>query len=77
MGGGMAGGAPTWIRPTEGMDQKLRKRIGWLNSNGGFANAIQYDKVAEAAVGLDEFTVLKILKTIEDKGVPNVKDPTA
>merc|ERR1711920_577560 len=30
-------------------DQILRRRIGWLNKNGGFNNEIQYRPIAEAA----------------------------
>lgn len=55
-------------------DRSLRKRIAWLNNEGGFENKILYTKVAEIAFGNDQ--VFAILKTLEEKK-DVVKDPTA
>jgi len=77
-----AGGGQTWAasddyQPMEvDSDAKLRKRIGWLNKDGGFGNAIKYDKIAEAAVGVSTADVMKILKELEENQ-DTVKDPTA
>jgi len=60
----------------EPSDQKLRKRIGWLNNEGGFANGLNYNKVAEASAGVSQPDVMRILKELEDKK-DQVKDPTA
>ena len=35
----------------EGLDRKLRRRIGWLNGEGGFDGVLNYDKISEAADG--------------------------
>jgi len=57
-------------------DQKLRKRVGWLNNQGGFNNALIADKVQEAAWGLEISGVMRVLKELEEKK-DQVKDPTA
>merc|ERR1711990_934789 len=54
----------------------LRKGVARLNNEGGFEGQIRYDKVAEAAAGLDSGTVEKAMKNLQDKG-SEVKDPTA
>merc|ERR1712050_230219 len=59
-------------------DAKLKKRIGWLNNEGGFDGAIRYDKIAEAAAASraslgDAFHFLKELEEKKDE----VNDPTA
>jgi len=82
--GGMGGGAPPAFGGGGGFpppldadtDQKLRRRIGWLNKDGGFENAINYQKVAEAAAGVDPSQIMEILKELEEKK-DQVKDPTA
>jgi len=58
------------------LDQKLRKRVGWLNNQGGFENRIQYAKVAEAAIGVEESVVFKVLKNLEEKGT-TINEPTS
>jgi len=57
---------------------KLRKRIGWLNSEGGFDGELRYDKIAEAAAhsGADLREAFRILKELEENKA-EVKDPTA
>merc|ERR1712187_882200 len=57
-------------------DEKLRKRIGWLNQNGGFENSLNYKKVSEASSGVGTSKVLDVLKSLEEKK-GEVKDPTA
>lgn len=59
-----------------GVNDKVRKRINWLNGTGGFQNALTPDKVAEAAVGVDVQHILKVLKDLEEKR-DTVKDPLA
>lgn len=58
------------------VDQQLRKRIRWLNNEGGFENKIMYAKIAEAAVGLDSRKVMEVLKYLEERW-EWVEDPTA
>lgn len=80
--GGPGGGAP-WQGMAQtanfagAMDEKLRKRIGWLNKNGGFNNALQYDKVSEVAGGLPQDKIFGVLKNLEEKGPQVVKEPTS
>mmetsp|Transcript_137322 Transcript_137322/g.342402 ORF Transcript_137322/g.342402 Transcript_137322/m.342402 type:complete len:553 (-) Transcript_137322:40-1698(-) len=57
-------------------DEKLRKRVGWLNTRGGFADGLLYEKVAAAAMGLEVTKVMRVLKDVEEKK-DQVKDPTA
>lgn len=55
-------------------DRSLRKRIAWLNNEGGFENKIMYNKVAESAYGNGH--VFEVLKNLEEKK-DEVRDPTA
>merc|ERR1712187_831752 len=64
-----------WSADVQKEDQNLRKRIGWLNSKGGFEGAISYNKVLEAAGGLEFTEVFAQLKQLEEKK-DTVKDPT-
>lgn len=57
-------------------DQQLRKRIRWLNNEGGFENKIMYSKIAEAAVGIDSRKVMDVLKYLQERW-EWVEDPTA
>merc|ERR1719265_809589 len=58
-------------------DRKVRRRIGWLNGEGGgFGGAINYDKVMQAAGGLPFSDVLRVLKEVEEKKA-EIKDPNA
>jgi len=71
------GGGGAKNQTPEQADQNLRKRIGWLNGEGGgFEGAIIYDKVVAAAGGLAYSDVMKVLQNVEDKK-GDVKDPTA
>jgi len=57
---------------------KLKKRVGWLNTQGGFNNCLLYDKIAEAAAqkGVDESVLFQVLKNLEGKG-PEINEPTS
>jgi len=55
---------------------KLRKRKRWLNENAGLSADLNYQKVSEAAVGLDYTKVMSVLKDVEEKK-GDVRDPTA
>merc|ERR1711957_177933 len=57
-------------------DQKIKKRIGWLNTHGGFDNQLLYGKVKAAAGGVDTNMILTVLKEAEEKKA-DVKDVTA
>ena len=48
-------------------DQRLRKRIRWLNNEGGFENRIKYWRIAEAAVGMDLRIVMDILRHLQER----------
>jgi len=70
--------AQDWGAPdAHSEDQKLRKRIGWLNKQGGFGGAINYDKTLQAAGGLEFAEVFRQLQQLEEKGHDSIKDPTA
>jgi len=75
------GAAPApggWNPEAEAEDKKLRRRIGWLNKDGGFNGALIYDKVLEAAGGLEFSEVFKILKEVEEKkDTLQIRDPNA
>jgi len=73
-----AWGAPPpggWNMEAEAEDKKLRKRIGWMNKDGGFNGALIYDKILEAAGGLEFSEVFGKLKDLETKK-DTIKDPT-
>merc|ERR1719510_1034273 len=70
--GGYGGHAPMEVDA----DAKLRRRIGWLNKDGGFENRINYQKIYEAAKGLEVGRVMEILKDLEENR-ETIKDPTA
>mmetsp|Transcript_16875 Transcript_16875/g.48004 ORF Transcript_16875/g.48004 Transcript_16875/m.48004 type:complete len:286 (-) Transcript_16875:140-997(-) len=57
-------------------DKRLRRRIRWLNTEGGFDNQIVYSKIAGAAVGVDDERVMEILRYLEDR-YDKIGDPTA
>lgn len=60
-------------------DGGIRERIAWLNSSGGFAGAIIYEKVMEASRGpevLSDAIILKHLKDLEEKK-GKIKDPNS
>jgi len=58
-------------------DRKLRARVRWLNSEGGFENRINYSKISQASVGLSSDKVFKALQYLEEKGIDQVEDPTS
>lgn len=57
-------------------DKRLRRRIRWLNSEGGFNNTIVYSKIVGATIGVEDEQVMEILRLLEDRG-EKVEDPTA
>merc|ERR1719401_2088464 len=75
-------GAAPWGAPTgggfdAGADSKVRKRVQWLNTTGGFGDAIDAKKVSEAAAGIfDVKDIMKVLKDVEENR-DKVKDPNA
>eukprot|EP00929_Paragymnodinium_shiwhaense_P002322 TRINITY_DN102551_c0_g1_i1.p1 TRINITY_DN102551_c0_g1~~TRINITY_DN102551_c0_g1_i1.p1 ORF type:complete len:436 (-),score=127.09 TRINITY_DN102551_c0_g1_i1:81-1388(-) len=48
-------------------DAKLRRRINWLNGKGGFDNHLEYDKICDAATGVEYSTVMDMLNLVEEK----------
>merc|ERR1719357_191335 len=56
-------------------DEKVRKKIGWLNKNG-FEGGIHYQKIIKAAKGLEYSEVMFLLKQLEAKPRGTIKDPT-
>mmetsp|Transcript_65796 Transcript_65796/g.189687 ORF Transcript_65796/g.189687 Transcript_65796/m.189687 type:complete len:495 (-) Transcript_65796:118-1602(-) len=88
-GGGVPAAPPMYPMPVPGMaaplpfapvaeneaDEKLRKRVAWLNERGGFNNALDYPKVVEAATGLEIREVMELLKEVEGKK-DQLRDPT-
>lgn len=69
-GGFVGAGAVEWA------DEKVRKRIGWLNSNVELAAPITYDKVAPCLLGLDVHAAMAVLKDLEENAA-SVRDPDA
>lgn len=65
-----------WDTAWDEFEPKLKKRIRWLNTNGGFDNAIIYDKVAEHAYNVDGYRVFEILKRLESNW-EKVSNPTS
>lgn len=65
---------------TEGFDaefdRQLRRRVRWLNNEGGFENKIMYSKLAEASAGLESKQVMEVLKYLEERW-EYIDDPTA
>lgn len=57
-------------------DQALRRRIRWLNNEGGFENKIMYSNIAEAASGIEQRKAMEVLRNLEDRW-EYVSDPTA
>jgi hypothetical protein len=58
-----------------GFDEKLRKRVGWLNNNANLAQPLMYNKVKEALSVIDSRKAMDILKDLEGKGA-EIRDPT-
>jgi len=67
---------PAWTPDAQFEDTKLRKRIGWLNTQGGFDGAINYTKILSAAGGVEFSEIFEKLKFLEGKK-GEVTDPTA
>jgi hypothetical protein len=74
--GGQSGQSAGWSPDVQSEDQKLRKRIGWLNGQGGFNGAINYDRILQSAGGLEFSEVFRMLKDLEERKDTGIKDPT-
>lgn len=57
-------------------DQKLRKRIGWLNANASLQQQLTYDKVAPVLSTIGSEAAMTILKQLEENA-SSVRDPNA
>jgi hypothetical protein len=57
-------------------DEKLRKRITWLNHNITMSEPLDLQKIAAEIHGMDITRVMQILKDIEEKA-PQVRSPTS
>lgn len=62
--------------PSGAFDKELRRRIAWLNKDGGFDNGIFYLKVADACEGLEDDFVWEVLDNLLDTGAEEIRDPT-
>lgn len=54
----------------------VRQGVAWLNNEGGFNGAVMYDNVAEAAAGLDTWTIQRAMQNLATKAM-QVTNPTA
>eukprot|EP00421_Protoceratium_reticulatum_P020976 CAMPEP_0168387680 /NCGR_PEP_ID=MMETSP0228-20121227/16068_1 /TAXON_ID=133427 /ORGANISM="Protoceratium reticulatum, Strain CCCM 535 (=CCMP 1889)" /LENGTH=634 /DNA_ID=CAMNT_0008400919 /DNA_START=37 /DNA_END=1942 /DNA_ORIENTATION=+ len=66
-GGGFDGGAA---------DEKIRKRVGWLNRNAQLAGELRYERVAPVLLALESHVAMEVLKSLEANAA-TVRDPTA
>lgn len=57
-------------------DEKIRKRVGWLNRNVQFAADLKYDRVGPALQPLGAAVAMEILKSLEENAA-SIRDPTA
>mmetsp|Transcript_2608 Transcript_2608/g.8032 ORF Transcript_2608/g.8032 Transcript_2608/m.8032 type:complete len:409 (+) Transcript_2608:146-1372(+) len=57
------------------LDRELRRRIAWLNNEGGFNNTITYREISEAAAGLDVAVVMKLFNQLEERRA-EITNPT-
>lgn len=62
--------------PDAEADQKLRKRIGWLNTNGGLIQQLVYDRVKQTLLSFLPHKAMEILKELEENAA-TVEDPNA
>lgn len=62
--------------PEESKDGKIRKRIRWLNSVGGFENSLIYSKISEASWNCEVYQVMEVFKYLEDHW-DKINDPTS
>jgi len=61
--------------PDPNAEDKIRKRITWMNANVQLALPIQHDKVAGELISLDNRQAMEILKRLEEHAA-SVRDPT-
>jgi len=61
--------------PAAEADERLRKRVGWLNRNGGLTCELRYDQIAGALLHLPSQNAMGILKNLEENAVA-IPDPT-
>mmetsp|Transcript_48747 Transcript_48747/g.140186 ORF Transcript_48747/g.140186 Transcript_48747/m.140186 type:complete len:500 (+) Transcript_48747:133-1632(+) len=76
-GGGGGSGGGGYAQQDQDFDRKLRSRIRWLNTEGGFDNRISYSKIAAASYGASHEKVFSALTYLEDKGPGAIDDPTS
>merc|ERR1712129_511019 len=73
-GGNMYGGQSPM--DVDGSTSKLHKRVQWMGDNENFEKPLDFQKVAEAAAGLDSTMQMKVLKDLQEKK-DTVRDPTS
>eukprot|EP00929_Paragymnodinium_shiwhaense_P109317 TRINITY_DN7572_c2_g2_i1.p1 TRINITY_DN7572_c2_g2~~TRINITY_DN7572_c2_g2_i1.p1 ORF type:complete len:283 (+),score=77.26 TRINITY_DN7572_c2_g2_i1:80-928(+) len=59
-----------------GLDEKVKKTIGWYNRSGLLTSEIRFDEVSSALAQVDTKTALEILKGLETKG-SGIRNPSA
>merc|ERR1719221_31416 len=77
-GGGGGGGYPSSFRGAYAAsedDERLRRRIGWLNNNAGLLAPLRYDQAAPSLLGVGIPKAMEILKALEEQAA-EVQDPT-
>lgn len=57
-----------------GAEEKLKKRIGWLNNKAHLAEKLMYDRIAPVLLGLESRDAMEILKELEEHAT-TVRDP--
>mmetsp|Transcript_50362 Transcript_50362/g.155703 ORF Transcript_50362/g.155703 Transcript_50362/m.155703 type:complete len:390 (+) Transcript_50362:112-1281(+) len=76
-GGGKEGGCGHWkAGTTQDVNREVRRRVAWLNNEGGFQNSIGYQEVADAAAGSEIHTVVKVFQNLQEKR-HEIANPTA
>jgi len=64
------------VAPDSALDEALRKRIAWMNSNVPLQKPIMYDCVAPSLMALGDRTkAMEVLKSMESSAL-NVEDPS-
>eukprot|EP00929_Paragymnodinium_shiwhaense_P109316 TRINITY_DN7572_c2_g1_i1.p1 TRINITY_DN7572_c2_g1~~TRINITY_DN7572_c2_g1_i1.p1 ORF type:complete len:312 (+),score=90.71 TRINITY_DN7572_c2_g1_i1:65-1000(+) len=59
-----------------GVDEKVRRTIGWYNHSGLLVQEIRFDEVSSALSQVGQKQALEILKGLETKG-PSIRNPSA
>lgn len=71
VGSGLGGAGPSNLATAE---EKLKKRVAWLNNKAGLASQLMYDRIAPFLLGLESRDAMDILKKLEEHAT-TVKDP--